>query len=115
MYEPQGVVFLGVEKGDRRTSFSGNIRAPKDFVEKLNWTFKNGVDFTREVYTDYNATMDTYYVIGRDGIIRYISPVVSFELGAINVEAIAAEIEDALDDPVPVESVTWSSIKKLLP
>lgn len=115
MYEPDGVVFLGVEKGDRRPSFSGNIRDPKDFVVKLDWTFKNGVDFTEEVYTAYEGIMDTYYVIGRDGTIRYISPVVGFEQGAINVEAIAHEIEDALDDPVPVESVTWSSIKKLLP
>ncbi|RMF19401.1 MAG: aldehyde dehydrogenase family protein, partial [Gammaproteobacteria bacterium] len=61
VYEPLGVVFLGVEKGERRPSFSGNIRSPEDFVRFMNWTFRNGVDEDGSIYAAYGAIMDTYY------------------------------------------------------
>lgn len=113
VFEPDGVVFLGVEKGERRPSFSGNIRDPKDFVVQMNWSFLNGVDFEETVYRDYEGIMDTYYVIGRDGRIDYISPVTGFEEGAINIPAIIEEIQLSLN-AVLVEPTTWSSIKHRL-
>ena len=112
MYEPLGVVFLGVEKGERRPSFSGNVKSPLDFVEKLGFTFLNGVDFDFDIYPAFDAIMDTYYVIGRDGRVSYISPVTGFEQGAINIPAIADEINRALE-AVPTETMTWSRIKLL--
>ena len=59
VYEDQGVVFLGIEQGLRnRPSFTGNIISPKDFVEKMSWTFPNGIDRDNTVYNAYNANMD---------------------------------------------------------
>gem|GEM_PF-3042652 len=114
MYEPLDVVFLGVEKGERRPSFSGNIRSPEDFIRKMDWTFLNGVDEDGSIYADFAAIMDTYYVIGKDGRILYISPVVGFEQGAINVPAIEAAIVEGLE-ATPTEAATWSRVKRLFP
>ena len=114
MWEPQGVVFLGIEKGERRPSFSGRVISPRDFVELFDWTFLNGIDQDGSIYGEYDATMDTYWVIGADGRVRYISPVVSFELGAINVAAIEDAIRSALS-ATPVRSTTWSRLKLLWP
>lgn len=113
VYEGQGVVFLGIEKGERRSSFSGNIKNPKDFIEKMNWTFLSGMDDQeRTVWNAYAAELDIYMVIGKDGRMAYISPVVGFEDGAIDIPALAAGIEQALINfPTPVRRTTWSRIK----
>ena len=115
VYEDDGVVFLGIEKGVRQTSFSGNIRNPQDFVEKMNWTFPSGMDDEdNTVYNAYNAEMDTYLVVGKDGRMFYISPVVAFDEGAIDVPTIATNIRRALTEfPTPVRRTTWSRIKVL--
>jgi hypothetical protein len=109
------VVFLGIERGWRRSSFSGNIKNPLDFVEKMSWTFPSGIDDQEEtVYKTYGADMDSYIVVGKDGRMVYLSPVVGFEEGAIDVPTIATNIRQALRDfPTPVRRTTWSRIKML--
>ena len=111
MWEPLGVVFLGVEKGERRPSFSGNIRGPLDYVQKMGWTFLNGID-DGTIYGDFDALMDTYYVIGKDGRVVYISAVTGFEQGAINIPALEDALLRALN-ATPVQSMTWSRLKQL--
>jgi len=113
VYAEEGVVFLGIEKGIRRPSFSGNIRDPIDFIEQMEWSFPSGIDLDKSVYSAYTAEMDQYMVIGKDGHVFYVSPVVGFEEGAIDVPAIADAIEDALLGRVPVKRTTWSRIKLL--
>jgi hypothetical protein len=107
------VVFLGIERGWRRPSFSGNIKNPLDFLDQMNWSFPNGIDDQEEtIYKTYSAEMDTYIVVGKDGRLVYISPVVGFDEGAIDVPTIAANIRKALTDfPTPVQRTTWSRIK----
>ncbi len=115
VFEGQGVVFLGIERGWRRSSFSGNIKNPKDFMDQMNWTFPSGKDDQEEtVYKTYEAEMDTYMVVGKDGRMVYISPVVGFDEGAIDVPTIASNIRQALSEfPTPVRRTTWSRIKSL--
>lgn len=112
VYEGDGVVFLGIELGERRSSFSGNIKNPLDFVEKMNWSFSNGIDTNGNIWDAYAAELDIYMVIGKNGRIAYISPVVGFDEGAIDIPTLAANIRKALSGlPTPVRRTTWSRIK----
>ena len=116
VYEDQGVVFFGIEKGIRWSSFTGNVTDPIDFVIKLGWTFLNGIDQDQAIFAAYGADMSQFMVIGKNGRMAYVSPIVGFEEGAIDVATIAAAIEQALDAPpvpVPVRHTTWSRIKLL--
>ena len=108
------MAFIGIEKGERRSSFSGNIRDPIDFILKMNWTFPNGVDKERTIFEAYGAELDQYMVVGKNGRLSYVSEVTGFEEGAIDVPSLVDAIQNALlGRPVPTLPTTWSRLRTL--
>jgi peroxiredoxin len=114
VYEPQGVAFVGIEKGERRPSWTGNIKNPRHWVETFGWTFKNGIDTDRSVFPAFNAFMDQYMVLDVHGRAIYVSTPVGWEDGWIDIPPLIAAIKEGLlAAPVPVQPVTWSRLKRL--
>jgi hypothetical protein len=85
-----------------------------NYCATFDWDFPVGVDVGGQIFTAWNTDRHNYFVIDREGIIRYraTQSYGSSAAWSTYLPQIRTAINNALE--VAVEPTTWSRVKSLL-